>query len=282
MDANKLAPDYCFRDNRDFLQILRGSNLILIRRSADSTALRDCIEEPEKYLSKSEVLKDSRSTKAGTAVLSGGKRVFIKRYNNKGLRYTLRYMFRSAKPFRTWRAAWHFEMNGIPTPRPLAASASRTARILKSAYLVAESIHGIIPTLEFCSGMFDDRKLQLSYAESIARLFAKMHKAGVYHGDAKLSNIYVSRNAKGVYSYGLWDLDGVDIRSRPICGNLRASELARTISSYVEIGGRLGRKIDLDDTIGIFVDSYADASGMKFPPGLIRKKAGKYLVTGNW
>ncbi|HBC89105.1 MAG TPA: hypothetical protein DCZ94_19375 [Lentisphaeria bacterium] len=277
MEDNKLASGYCFRNNRDFLEIARGANLVLIRRSADSAALRDCIENPEKYLSASTVLKDSRSTKAGIAELADHSPVFIKRYNNKGLRYTLRYMFRNAKPFRTWQAAWYFEMNKIPTPKPLAASASRTAGILKSAYLVTESVPGTIPTLDFCRLMFESRKIQLEYAEAVGDLFSKMHKAGIYHGDSKLSNIYVSRRGKGAFSFGLWDLDGVDIRPKAICENLRASEIARTISSYIEISGRLGERADMEKAICLFTDSYSSASGTRLDMDSIRKKTRKYL-----
>ncbi|OGV59825.1 MAG: hypothetical protein A2X45_14105 [Lentisphaerae bacterium GWF2_50_93] len=277
MKDNKLTAGYCFSNNKDFIKIARGMNLTLLRRSADSRELRDCIENPEVHLSASAVLKDSRSTKAGIARLPDGRQVFIKRYNNKGLRYTLRYMFLNAKAFRTWQAAWFFEMNNIPTPRPIAASASRAAGILISAYLVTESVPDLIPTLDFCRTMFGSRKVQEVFSDSVCSLLSRMHDAGIYHGDAKLSNIYVSSGAKGSYSFGMWDLDGVDIRSKPICENLRASEIARTASSYIEIGNRLGEKSDVEKTVRMFVNSYSSVSSTAPDHGAILRKTGKYL-----
>ena len=274
---DKLSAGYCFNNNSDFLKIVHGVNLVIIRRSADSPAMHDCLGNPEKYLSASDIIKDSRSTKAGIATLSDGTAVFIKRYNNKGLRYTLKYMFSSAKPFRTWKAAWHLEMSGIPTPRPLAATASRTAGILTSAYLVAESVPGIISTIDFCNIMYESRRIQSIYADSIAAMMSKMHDAGVYHGDTKLSNIFVSRNPKGEFSFGFWDLDSVDIRSKPVCENLRASELGRTVSSFIELGAKFGKTIKHDEAAGLFLKSYSPVSGIVPDLESVLRKTEKYL-----
>ena len=274
---DKLSAGYCFNNNSDFLRISRGVNLAIIRRSADSKAMRECLEYPEKYLDVSNIIKDSRSTKAGIATLSDGTVVFIKRYNNKGLRYTLKYMFSSAKPFRTWKAAWHLEMNGIPTPMPLAATASRTAGVLTSAYLIAESVSGIIPTLDFCEIMYKDRNIQDVFATSVASMMSKMHDAGVYHGDTKLSNIFVSEYPKRTFSFGFWDLDSVDIRSKPICENLRASELGRTVSSFIELGVKFGKNFNHDEIAGLFLKSYSPASGIVPDLASVLRKTEKHL-----
>ncbi len=277
MKDEKHRTGYCFSSNRDFIRIAHGMNLALMRRSADGRWLRDCLSDPEKYLSSSKILKDSRSTKAGISEFPDGRKVFIKRYNNKGLRYTLRYMFLNAKPFRTWQAAWFFEMNGIPTPKPLAASASRTAGILISAYLVTESVPNLIPTLDFCRTMFKEKKAREKFSNSVCAMLSKMHDSGVYHGDTKLSNIYVSSKSAGAYSFGIWDLDGVDIRAKPICENLRASEIARTASSYVEIGTRLGEKQDVGKTVQMFLDSYKSVSATTPDLDAVLRKTEKYL-----
>ena len=274
---DKLSAGYCFDNNSDFLKIVRGVNLVIIRRSADSPAIHECLEDPENYLTASNIIKDSRSTKAGIATLSDGRSVFIKRYNNKGLRYTLKYMFSSAKPFRTWKAAWHLEMNGIPTPRPLAASASRTAGVLTSAYLIAESVPGVVSTIEFCRSMYENRDLQKVYAEAVSAMMSKMHDAGVYHGDTKLSNIFVSRNPKGEFSFGFWDLDSVDIRSKPIGENLRASEIGRTVSSFIELGSKFGKTIRPDEIAGLFLKSYSPVSRIVPDLESVLRKTEKYL-----
>ncbi len=274
---DKLSAGYCFDNNSDFLKIAHGVNLVIIRRSADSPAIHDCLENLEKYLDAAHIIKDSRSTKAGIATLSDGTAVFIKRYNNKGLRYTLKYMFSSAKPFRTWRAAWHLEMSGIPTPRPIAAIASRTAGVLTSAYLIAESVPGIVSTIDFCKIMYGRREIQKLYADSIASMMAEMHDSGVYHGDMKLSNIFVSKGRGGEFSFGFWDLDSVDIRSKPIGENLRASELGRTVSSFIELGAKFGKILNHGETAGMFLKSYSPVSGIVPDLESVLRKTEKYL-----
>ena len=67
---DKLSAGYCFNNNSDFLRIARGVNLAIIRRSADSKAVRECLENPEKYLDVSNIIKDSRSTPLPMAIFN--------------------------------------------------------------------------------------------------------------------------------------------------------------------------------------------------------------------
>ncbi len=68
------------------------------------------------------VMKDSPTTKAGISLLPGTDiPIFWKRNNNKGLSFTLRYLFRPARVFRAASAAERFHAIGIATPRVLAA-----------------------------------------------------------------------------------------------------------------------------------------------------------------
>ena len=241
---NKTNKYYCFQDNSDFMPVTLPGGMAVIRKKDDSPALRDCIKDPNQFLDNAEILKDSRTTKAGIVKISDDKEIFIKRFNNKGLAYTLKYMFREARPFRVWFAAWALEKAGIPTPRPMAAVAKYSLGFPRNAYLIRNVALDIVPTLDFFAKLNENSDLRELYLKSIAALFAKMHDAGIYHGDAKCSNIYVEDCGKDQYAYGVWDLLSCQIGKQPVPKALREKEISRIAWSFAEITKRTGSDAD--------------------------------------
>ena len=55
--------------------------------------MRRFLHSPDSFLDKGIILKDSRTTKGGIVEIDNRK-YFLKRYYNKGLIYTLKYLFR--------------------------------------------------------------------------------------------------------------------------------------------------------------------------------------------
>lgn len=240
----KVDKNYCFQDNSDFIPVKFSGSMAVIRRKDDSAELRECVKNPDSFLNNVEILKDSRTTKAGIVEFADGKEVFIKRFNNKGLIYSLKYIFREARPFRVWRAAWALEKAGIPTPRPMAAIAKYRAGFPTQAYLIRNIVPDVVPTLDFFAKMNKNNELRKLYLKSIATLFAKMHNAGIYHGDAKCSNIYVEDCGKDRYAYGVWDLLSCRVGKKPIPEALRKKEISRIAHSFTEITKRTGSAVD--------------------------------------
>ena len=166
---------YCFKKNDDFLPFKNAKGIGIIRKKDDSDALQECIADPDKWLARSEIMKDSRTTTAGVIKLSNGEEVFIKRFNNKGFIYTLKYLFREARPFRVWKAAWAFEQNNIPTPLPMAAMADYKNGIPQNAYLIRHTVPNIISTLDFFAKLKDDKNILTTTTK-----FLQANKATVY------------------------------------------------------------------------------------------------------
>jgi len=238
--------DYCFEDNKDFSLIKTSSGKGFLRREYDSSELRKAIENPTSLFENAEIFKDSRTTKAGVAELAG-KEVFVKCFNNKGFGYTLKYIFRSPRPFRVWKAAWALEKAGIPTPKPIAAIAEFSGYIPKNAFLIRESVPEIIPTLDFFRIILEDDSKRKHFIKTACSLYAKMHNSGIYHGDAKCSNIYVSKKDDS-FSYGIWDLLSCRIENKPINEKLRNKEIARFANSFAEITARLNVSLPPDSS----------------------------------
>ena len=251
--------NYCFNENKDFIHITTDTGRGFIRKEYDSSALRDALIKVDSLFDNAEIFKDSRTTKAGITTLNDSE-IFVKSFNNKGFLYSLKYIFRKPRPFRVWRAAWALEQAGIPTPKPIAALAEFAGGIFpKNAYLIREVVKDIIPTLDFFQIILKDDVLRENYIQSVCTLFAKMHNAGIYHGDAKCSNIYVSRsNPTGPYIYGVWDLLSCKLDNCPIGTTLRNKEIFRFTRAFAEIANRLNVALPDDADEKSILSMYQD------------------------
>lgn len=266
--------DYCFHDNKDFLRLKNGAALLFIRRAFDSDALRDSLLNPEKYLSSAKLVKDSRTTKAGFIKLDNGENVFIKKYNNKGFKYTLKYLLRKSRAAKAFMNAWTFENLDIPTPAALGAVTFRPAGIIKNSYIIYQTISGVTDTLDFFRMTQDDEKLLQNFIQRISGYISIIHNNGLIHGDLKLSNIY---HVKDSGTFGLWDLDGVKYFRGEAPSSARIEELARIISSYVEIGSRLNISVDRMLIAEYFKSAYEEHSKVPIDKNILLNSVDKFL-----
>ena len=241
--------NYCFDENKDFLTVRTDCGRGYIRKEFDSSDLRNALNSIDTLFDNAEIFKDSRTTKAGITKLNNYE-IFVKRFNNKGFAYSIKYIFRKPRPFRVWRAAWALEQAGIPTPKLIAAIAEFKNGIFpKNAYLIRDVVPDIVSTLDFFKIMVENASLRQDFIQSASAMFAKMHNAGIYHGDAKCSNIYVSKaGSDGQYKYGVWDLLSCRLENHPIDTTLRNKEIARFANSFAEITNRLGVNLPEDAT----------------------------------
>jgi len=241
--------NYCFGENKDFLSLRTEKGRGFIRKEFDSPDLRNALKNIDSLFDDAEIFKDSRTTKAGITQINN-RDIFIKRFNNKGFTYSLKYILRKPRPFRVWRAAWALEEAGIPTPKPMAALAEFKGAVFpRDAYLIREVVPDIISTLDFFKIILKDDSLRKDFIKSASAMFAKMHSAGIYHGDAKCSNIYISRNkVTETYEYGVWDLLSCRLANHAIDTTLRHREIARFANSFAEITNRLEESLPEDVT----------------------------------
>ncbi len=94
------------------------------------------------------------------------------------------------------RIATHLQNRGIPASNPVVLRFERKAGPFFTAFLVSEKIPGAWNLLALCrrvrAGTFDmPRRTRQSLLEKIGVSVAKLHEAGVYHGDLNLKNIIV-------------------------------------------------------------------------------------------
>ncbi len=234
-----------------------GRNII-INPVFDSPHLRKVVNDPEKYLETGRILKDSRSVKAGIVCPDGCPPLFIKRYNNKGFTYSLKYAFRQDKASRSFRSALSYMGTGVEFPLPIAAICEKRMGVPVKSFLILESVENVVPTLDFFRISEVNPLIKNDYIAKIAELLSNIHGSGIMHGDSKLSNFYVSSENpdSGVFSIGIWDFDATTIFSTGLPNSKRIKELARTASSFCEISLRLGFCADTGEIAGKLLEKY--------------------------
>lgn len=168
------------------------------------------VPDPADMLSGGTVLKNSRSV---VSALDAEKKYFVKHYRKNGLWRTLKRLLQFPRSWRCLGAARLLEDAGLGTPRVLLAS---------RYYLVTEVLPADAAFLtDLPEAMFD-------FIPALAR----MHKAGLSHGDLNLRNIYRQEN-----DFGLIDLDSARYFERGLPPKERVRELARLVSSYLKQTG---------------------------------------------
>lgn len=156
-------------------------------------------------------LKDSATTTAALSKIPDTNiSVFLKRNNNKGLRFTLRYLFRYARVFHAAEAAEVFEKYNIKTPRVYMAAEKKKGLILQSGYIITETVENVISVHHLLANNPEREKILAAFLPWAAKAMTTLHRAGVEHGDLKLVNFYCEGDWNDPdASFGIWDLDSV-------------------------------------------------------------------------
>ncbi|MDD5727097.1 MAG: lipopolysaccharide kinase InaA family protein [Victivallales bacterium] len=219
------------------------------------------LQELDLLLANSKLAKDTRSTTAG-AVELGDRKYFLKRYNNKTFKRKLKNSIRQTRPFRVLKTSLCITAAGIFTPEVFAALNYRRGLLLESAYLLT----GYLETATTAPQMLEDftEKSNLDkFTDVSCRMLAQIHKAGILHGDAKISNILIIPDSGNSYQLGLFDLDGSHCYSGALPVRRRIRDLARLISSLSASCRDRGLKImPLSELTAGFAAKYREVSGL--------------------
>lgn len=176
---------------------------------------------------------------------------FVKRFRHRSLWRAIRHLFEPSRPMICLRASGRLAALGIPTPRVVAALRHHRYGLPVFDYLVTEDISS--------HAVFADKlPLTRELAERLAELLAKLHAAGIEHGDANLRNFY--RTAEG--DFGVIDLDACRLKKGSLPLRRRTRELARLASSFSKLAAGRGTAEPLPDIAGFFAELYARYAGL--------------------
>jgi len=175
----------CLKRNREFDR----RNGWYVRRPFWKEELRD----PEAFLRRARILKQGR-----TSVVGAADGVVVKQYNIRRPSRLLKDLFRRSRAVNAYFKAYHLELAGIPTARPIAAGEKRICRFLLRSWFVMEELPGVRDLSQW------QGDYQLA-AQRVRELIARLHKSGFSHRDLKLTNIVLDADARPF----LVDLEGV-------------------------------------------------------------------------
>ncbi len=193
----------CLKDNREFGRERGGRMTWRIRLPFLGESLRKLIEDPDRLLENGCcVLKAGRTTTIGC-----WDGLVLKRFNLVKAANIVKDLFRGSRAERSYRLAYHLELLGIPTARPVAFADRRKAGFPVSSFFVAKEITG---ARTLASLLDADQPIGLSVVRNLADLVAGLHNEGFSHRDLKATNLLSGPEGR---SY-LLDLDGLKFVDR--------------------------------------------------------------------
>ena len=118
-----------------------------------------------------------------------------------------------AKAIRNFNAAAKLLTNEISTAHPLAAIERKNGPATLESIYISEYLNDSQELYLFArdhfAGSEDELELKKSIFSQIGRIFAGLHKAELWHRDAKASNIVVCKEKGNEYRTALVDMDGI-------------------------------------------------------------------------
>ena len=172
-----------------------------VRSEESDRLLEALLPDPDRLMTTGTLMKNGHTVYA-TAVTVGGKRYFIKRYNNKGWWYQLKNLVRRSRTLRVWLVFHGFLYRGLLVPRPLVCLEERRMRRLLRSYLVSEFVEPASRLSVLWPNLDESGKKTMLVR--VAMLLGMMHHLGCGHGDLKWNNILLDAQQRPV----LTDLDG--------------------------------------------------------------------------
>ena len=181
----------CLRTSRNFVRIKTSKYVAVIDRDfCQETRAADFIEKIDALMDEGKILKKGNTCYV-SHVTWNGKDIVIKRYNHKGLVYSLRHTIKRSRARRCWLWGHKLLMLGIATPKPLAYIEKRRAGIVWQSYYVTKFVNG----QKLSDFLKDSTVTQLQRTTAIAQIediLSRLWKHKIVHRDLKPSNILIA------------------------------------------------------------------------------------------
>lgn len=188
----------CLKHNREFAPLRCGGLKWWVRKPLFSDAARRILEDPEGFLrSRAKIFKTGR-----TATVGAADGLVLKRTHLITPVILLKDFFRPSRAYRAYRSAYHLEIAGIPTARPIAAAERRILRFLVRSYFLMEEICGAVALGDYLRARSEPDPEIIRQA---ARVIARLHREGFSHRDLKESNLVLDHSGQ----IHMLDLDGL-------------------------------------------------------------------------
>ena len=204
------------------------------------STIPDAMHAPNRFLDEfsTRVLNRSRTTYIKSGELDG-RTIFFKRYNFKGVKDSVKNIFRPSRARHCFEAALLLEKMGIDTPEAFAACERRTGRILNESFIATRGI-----TATDLVQLVDTRGCDRQTVITLARFIRKIHDMGILHVDLKGENLMLDEQGR----IFLIDLDRLNIKTF-LSMEARAKNLCYLNASFVNSVPEDLRRLFLDEYV---------------------------------
>ncbi len=184
----------CLKRNRDFDFRVFGGQRWQLRLAEFAEAQPEWLTHPDQaFGADGTFLKQGR-----TSTVARAGAVVLKRYNLKKRSNLIKDLFRRSRARRSFLMAYHLELVGIPTAKPIGVLDCRKWGLLYRSYFAMEFLRG-------AEALHVAAWPRLKLIRAVAQLVGRCHREGFFHRDLKLTNVLVHPE-RGVF---LIDLDGL-------------------------------------------------------------------------
>tara|TARA_B100001540_G_scaffold313098_1_gene335396 strand:- start:28 stop:1533 length:1506 start_codon:yes stop_codon:yes gene_type:complete len=158
-----------------------------------SEDLLELIEDEHALLSRGEVIKNEEGHLIVKIELYG-KSYFVKKYRIKNLFHMTRRFLKKTRARNSWEVLHWFQSVGIRTMKPVLVYEELGLFGTLDSVLVAEEIEG-----KRLDHKIQDKEEPIKIASLLYNFIKRMQWIGFYHGDAKSSNFFISKDRLVVF-----------------------------------------------------------------------------------
>lgn len=175
------------------------------------------------------VFKDEPRARV-TLIQWQGQEYILKFYNVKSPFFRLRRLLGASLAWQKWQLVQGVKKCTIPTPELLASVDVGKRLLYQGTLCLYEYVKPDWGCVEL-KDAFSQKGQRGVIIDAVVDLLCRMHQAGIYHGDAKISN-FLWLEDSGTISLQVIDLDGVCFE-RDVSDRQRLSDLATLTTSLV-------------------------------------------------
>ncbi len=177
------------RDCSEFAVQRTHSTFVVCRREA-LASMQQLIANSDECIAEGELLKSGNTATVARVMDQASVSRIAKRYNMKSVWHRITRLFRRTRAERTWLAAHRLDLLGLRTAQPIAMRLELIGPLRARAHLWMEDIHGSTLAAQLQAGAGHDSAL----CERVVQVIARLHAAGLVHGDLKASNILITES----------------------------------------------------------------------------------------
>jgi tRNA A-37 threonylcarbamoyl transferase component Bud32 len=186
------------------LYLRKGFTRESVRDLCESVIQTDGIQGPFEPVQSS---RFSRVTKSTVSFHGRCHKLYLKEYRYRSVWDVIKHFFRPSRAGRAFTAALMLEKNGLCSPEIVALGELRCGLFYAGNFLVTRELTDAEEICHFgkndlrSAGTLREKR---EFVKQLGNTIGQMHRAGIFHGDLRIGNIFAKRS-KGQWRFFFLD-----------------------------------------------------------------------------